>query len=97
MATHSNVLVWEIPWTEEPGQLQSTESKRVGHDLVIKEQQNIYIKMHIGKNVEELTHGLYLRDEVIDLFYFLLLFYIPDLYNRSILLYLNQKIPDTPS
>ena len=32
MATHSSVLAWRIPWTEEPGGLQSTASKRVGHD-----------------------------------------------------------------
>ena len=32
MATHSSILVWEIPWTEEPGGLQSTGSQRVGHD-----------------------------------------------------------------
>ena len=32
MATHSNILAWEIPWTEEPGELQSMESQRVGHD-----------------------------------------------------------------
>jgi len=32
MATHSRILVWRIPWTEEPGRLQSTESQRVGHD-----------------------------------------------------------------
>ena len=32
MATHSSILVWKIPWTEEPGRLQSTESQRVGHD-----------------------------------------------------------------
>ena len=32
MATHSSTLAWEIAWTEEPGGLQSTESKRVGHD-----------------------------------------------------------------
>ena len=32
MATHSNVLVWNIPWTEEPGRLQSMESLRVRHD-----------------------------------------------------------------
>ena len=32
MATHSIILVWKIPWTEEPGRLQSTGSKRVGHD-----------------------------------------------------------------
>ena len=31
MATHSCILPWRIPWTEEPGGLQSTESQRVGH------------------------------------------------------------------
>ena len=32
MATHSSILAWRIPWTEEPGGLQSMESQRVGHD-----------------------------------------------------------------
>ena len=32
MVTHSSILAWRIPWTEEPGGLQSTESQRVGHD-----------------------------------------------------------------
>ena len=32
MATHSSILAWRIPWTEEPGGLQPTESPRVGHD-----------------------------------------------------------------
>ena len=32
MATHSNILAWEIPWTEEPGGLQSMGSQRVGRD-----------------------------------------------------------------
>ena len=38
MATHSSILAWEIPWTEQPGELQSMEQieqksrKRVGHD-----------------------------------------------------------------
>ena len=31
-ATHSNILAWEIPWTEQPGGLWSTESQQVGHD-----------------------------------------------------------------
>ena len=31
-ATPSSVLAWRIPWTEEPGGLQSTGSQRVGHD-----------------------------------------------------------------
>ena len=32
MATHSSMLAWRIPWTGEPGRLQSTGSQRVGHD-----------------------------------------------------------------
>ena len=32
MATHSGILAWEIPWTEELGGLQSMESQRVGHN-----------------------------------------------------------------
>ena len=32
MATHSNVLPWRIPWTEEPGGLQSVGSQRDGHN-----------------------------------------------------------------
>ena len=32
MATHSSTLAWQIPWTEEPGGLQSMESLGVGHD-----------------------------------------------------------------
>ena len=32
IATHSSILAWEIPWTEEPGRLQSLESQRVRHD-----------------------------------------------------------------
>ena len=32
MATHSSILAWKIPWTEEPGRLQSILGHRVGHD-----------------------------------------------------------------
>ena len=32
LATHSSILAWGIPWTEEPGGLQSVESQKVGHD-----------------------------------------------------------------
>ena len=32
MATHSSILAWRIPWTEEPGGRQSMGSQRVGHD-----------------------------------------------------------------
>ena len=36
MATHSGILAWEIPWTEEPRELQSLGSQRVGCDFMIK-------------------------------------------------------------
>ena len=32
MATHSSILAWRIPWTEQPGGLQSMGSEKVGHD-----------------------------------------------------------------
>ena len=32
MAPHSSTIAWKIPWTEEPGRLQSMGSQRVGHD-----------------------------------------------------------------
>ena len=39
MATHSSVLAWRIPWTEEPDMLQSMGSWRIGSDLVTEQQQ----------------------------------------------------------
>ena len=36
MATHSSILAWRIPWTEESGGLQSVESQRVGHNWATK-------------------------------------------------------------
>ena len=34
MVTHSSTLAWEIPWTEEPGKLQSMRLQRAGHDWI---------------------------------------------------------------
>ena len=39
MATHSSILAWRIPWTVEPGGLQSMGSQRVGHDLVTEQKK----------------------------------------------------------
>ena len=39
METHSSILAWRTPWTEEPGGLWSVGSQRVGHDLLTKQQQ----------------------------------------------------------
>ena len=36
MATHSSILAWRIPWTEEPGRLQSIALQRVEHNLATK-------------------------------------------------------------
>ena len=47
MAHHSSILVWEIPWTEELGGLQSTESQRVRHDLATRQQQQHQILLYI--------------------------------------------------
>ena len=46
MATHSSIFAWEVPWTEEPGRLQSTGSLSVRHDLATKQQQ-----LYQGKSV----------------------------------------------
>ena len=40
MATHSSILAWRIPWTKEPGGLQSTGLLRVRQDLATKKQLN---------------------------------------------------------
>ena len=39
-ATHSSILAWRIPWTEEPGGLQSMGLQRVGHNLETEQQQD---------------------------------------------------------
>ena len=42
IATHSSILAWETPWTEEPGGYNPCGHKIIGHDLVTK-QQHIYV------------------------------------------------------
>ena len=42
MATHSGILAWRIPWTEEPGGLQSMGSQRVGHDSATNTHSHIH-------------------------------------------------------
>ena len=39
LPTHSSVLAWRIPWTEEPSMLQSIWLQRIRHDLATKQQQ----------------------------------------------------------
>ena len=48
MATHSSILAWGIPCTEEPGRLQSMGLQRVGHDLATKQQQQFCCCVSVG-------------------------------------------------
>ena len=43
METHSSILAWTIPWTEEPGRLQSLGSQRAGHSLATEHQTYPYL------------------------------------------------------
>ena len=52
MATHSSILAWRIPWTEEPGRLQSMGLQRAGHDLATKHQNmGLCFMVPSGKSV----------------------------------------------
>ena len=50
MATHSSILAWKIPWTEEPEGYSPWGHKRVGHDLATKQQQQSW-------NYQRITEG----------------------------------------
>ena len=50
MATHFSIFAWEIPWTKEPGELQSTGSQRGGHNLETKQQRTTTIPIIIKIN-----------------------------------------------
>ena len=45
MATHSSILAWEIPWTEEPVGYSSWGHKRVGRNLATKQQQQQFLQV----------------------------------------------------
>ena len=45
MATHSSILAWRIPWTEEPRRLQFMGSQTVGHDLATKPPPTIFTRI----------------------------------------------------
>ena len=60
MATHSSILAWKIPWTEEPGRLQSMESQRVRHDFLKAEEWNLSnLFVFLNKNASK-GHKMFL-------------------------------------
>ena len=53
MAIHSNILAWKIPWTEEPGRLQSMGSQRVGHDWATSLNQTLSVYRDSTAHVQD--------------------------------------------
>ena len=51
MASQSSIFAWRIPWTEEPGRLQSMGSQRVRHDLVTEHTHNNYFSRLLHASV----------------------------------------------
>ena len=58
-ATHSSILAWKIPWTEEPDRLQSMGSQRVGHDWVTEHAPLYHGKNTLKKWSQEITEACY--------------------------------------
>ena len=62
MVTHSSILAWEIPWTQEPGGLQSMGSQRVRHSWATRQQQQLKMTWKTGltgsdwRKDKEVTH-----------------------------------------
>ena len=71
MAPHSSTLAWKIPWMEEPGELQSMGSQRVGHDLVTKQQE--HSSNMIGTSGKHQLQGNLIEEKLIKNMNFLLL------------------------
>ena len=61
-ATHSSILAWRIPWTEEPGRLQSMGSQRVGHDWATKTNINVKSSLY-NLSLFTLCKGFMTADE----------------------------------
>ena len=59
MATHSRILAWRIPWTEEPGGLQSMESQRISTTELLSMRANSHAHtIHIDKKAGRCTEGM---------------------------------------
>ena len=56
MATNSSILVWETPWTEEPGGLPSRGSQRVRHDLATKQQQIFILSLRKKEDLSKFSN-----------------------------------------
>ena len=57
MATHSSILAWRMPWTEEPGGLQLMGLQRVGHDVTTKPLPPPLLIARLTPGIHSLTAG----------------------------------------
>ena len=57
MATHSSILAWRMPWTEQPGRLQSLGLQRVKHDSVIEQQHSLFWASQVAQRVKNMPAG----------------------------------------
>ena len=65
MATHPSILAWRIPWTEEPGVLQSMWSQRAGHDWATQHTQHTHLVILIPSQLRKLPANRgYLRSRL---------------------------------
>ena len=55
MATHSSILPWETPWTEEPGGIHTTGLRRVGYDLATKQARIPILQMRKDRELNVVT------------------------------------------
>ena len=58
MATHSSILAWRIPWTEEPGRLQSVGSRRVRHDWATSFHCHFMVSKYIYMSLFPVFRGI---------------------------------------
>ena len=73
MATHSSIIAWETPWTEEPGGLQSMGSPRIGQELVT-EQHHHYNILNNSTDLEsdiwvQILPLLFLKYSIVQVFH----------------------------
>ena len=83
MATHSSILAWGFPWTEEPGWLQSKGSQRVGHDW----ENNTHTHIHTHIHIKVESYHWFIFDYVFVFTSFLFLTFIKLLINILFFLY----------
>ena len=93
MATHSSIFAWRIPWTEEPGRLQSTGSQRAGHEwatntTTTKDQLFRWDPTSMGINTPSIKRdcGEWENVHSSDLYYLLKYFLVADMQESQAML-----------